>query len=121
MADLIDLRDRTRDFALAIIDLCGALPRSAAGGIIKRQLLRSGTSIGANYSAARRGRSHADFVAKVGIALEESGETVYWLELIMHARLLPAARVHPVLDEANQLVAIFVASLRTARSAAAGA
>ncbi len=116
MADKIDLRDRTRDFALQVIDLCEALPRTAVGGVIKRQLLRSGTSIGANYSAARRGRSHADFVAKVGIALEEADETVYWLDLMLHAKLLPTARIHPVLDEANQLVAIFVASLRTAKS-----
>ena len=119
--DKIDLRDRTRDFALAIIDLCEALPRTAAGGIIKRQLLRSGTSIGANYSAARRGRSHADFIAKLGIALEEADETVYWLDLIVHAHLLPGVRVHPALDEANQLVAIFVASLRTAKSTATAA
>lgn len=117
MADRIDLRDRTRDFALRIMRLCKALPKTAEGGVIKRQLLRSGTSIGANYSAARRGRSHADFVAKLGIALEEADETVYWLELIIHAGLLPAKQMEPLLDEANQLVAILVASLRTARSA----
>ena len=117
MADKIDLRGRTRDFALRIIRLCNALPKTAEGGVIKRQLLRSGTSIGANYSSARRGRSHADFTSKLGIVLEEADETVYWLELIVHAGLLPAKQVEPLLDEANQLVAIFVASLRTARSA----
>ena len=117
MADRIDLRDRTRDFALRIMRLCKAPPKTAEGGVIKRQILRSGTSIGANYSAARRGRSHADFTAKLGIALEEADETVYWLELIVHAGLLPAKQIEPLLDEANQLVAILVASLRTARSA----
>ncbi|MBZ5647718.1 MAG: four helix bundle protein [Acidobacteriia bacterium] len=117
MADKTDLRDRTRDFALRIMRLCNALPRTAEGGVIKKQLLRSGTSIGANYSAARRGRSHADFVAKLGIALEEADETVYWLELIVHSGMMPAPRIQPVLDEANQLVAIIVASLRTAKSA----
>ena len=116
MGDKIDLRDRTRDFALSIIDLCNALPKTAAAGVIKRQLLRSGTSIGA-YSAARRGRSHADFVGKLGIVLEEADETVYWLELLLHAKLLNALRIQLVLDEANQLVASFVASLRTAKSA----
>jgi four helix bundle protein len=70
MGDKIELRDRTRDFALRIMRLCKALPKTAEGGIIKRQLLRSGTSVGANYSAARRGRSHADFAAKLGITLE---------------------------------------------------
>ncbi|HVP44759.1 MAG TPA: four helix bundle protein [Terriglobales bacterium] len=117
MADKIDLRDRTRDFALRIMRLCKALPKTAEGGVIKRQLLRSGTSIGANYSAARRGRSHAGFVAKMGIALEEADETVCWLELIVHAQLLPAKQLELLLDEANQVVAILVASLRTARSA----
>ncbi len=117
MVDRIDLRDRTRDFALRIMRLCKALPKTAEGGVIKRQLLRSGTSIGATYSAARRGRSHADFVSKLGVALEEADETVYWLELIVHAGLIPTKQIEPLLDEANQLVAILVSSLRTAKSA----
>ncbi len=84
--------------------------------LIRKQLFRSGTSVGANYRAACRGRSKADFVAKLGIALEEADESLYWLEILAETQIVKRELVAPVLKEANELVAIFVASLNTARS-----
>ena len=111
-----ELKNRTLDFGLRIIELCKALPRSVEGQVIAKQLLRSGTSVGANYRAACRGRSKPDFISKLGIVLEEADETVYWLELIIRSRMLPEQRVAALLKEANELVAIFVASSRTAKA-----
>ena len=116
MAYADELKSRTQDFALRIIRLAGALPKTEAGRIVGRQLLRSGTSVGANYRAACRARSKPDFVSKMGIVLEEADETAYWLELLVRAQLLPATRVRDLLKEANELVSIFVASIRTAKS-----
>lgn len=109
-----ELKVRTKEFALRCIKLAGAMPSGPTGKVIGGQLLRCGTSVGANYRAACRGRSKAEFVSKLGIVEEEADESVYWMELMIDAGLLPAARIRPLLDEANQLVAIMVASRRSA-------
>ncbi len=108
------LKQRTKTFALRVMKLVGALPTDSVGRAISGQLVRSGTSVGANYRAACRGRSKAEFVAKLGIVIEEADESAYWMELIIEAELLPATRVESLLDEANQLTAIMVASRKTA-------
>ena len=109
------LKDRTKRFALLVIRLCQGLPRSQAGTVITRQLLRSATSVGANYRAVCRARSNADFVSKLGIVLEEADETLFWLELLVDSGLAQPWKTAALLREANELVAIFVASLRTAK------
>ncbi|MGH9521676.1 MAG: four helix bundle protein [Terriglobales bacterium] len=109
-----DLKVRTKQFSLRIIRLCEALPAKAAGRVISSQLLRSATSVGANYRSAFRARSQSEFVAKIGIVLEEADETVYWLELIVESGLLPQKKLDSLLAEANELVAIFAASKLTA-------
>ncbi len=108
-----ELQSRTKAFALRILKLVDALPRSPAGRAISNQLVRSGTSIGANYRAACRSRSRAEFAAKLGIVAEEADETIYWLELIRDGNLLPANKLEEVLKEADELTAIFTAGRRT--------
>ena len=112
-ADL--LKDRNKRFALQVIRLCRTLPRSQEAGIISRQLLRSSTSVGANYRAVCRARSTADFVSKLGIVLEEADETLFWIELLVESGAACPEQAASVHKEANELVAIFVASLRTAK------
>jgi len=111
-----ELRTRTKQFALRIIKLVGALPKNIEGRAIASQLVRCGTSVAANYRAACRARSRPEFVAKMGVVLEEADETQFWLELIIEASLLSAQRAQPLLDEANELVAIFVATRKSASS-----
>ena len=106
-----ELKERTKQFALRIIKLIEALPNTATGRTIKNQLIRCGTSVGANYRATCRARSRADFIAKLGIVLEEADESVFWLELIIDALLLKEKLVEPLLTEANELTAIFAATL----------
>ena len=101
-------------FALRILKLVAALPRNIEGRAIANQVVRCGTSIAANYRSACRARSKAEFVAKMGIVLEEADETQLWLELIIEGKLLPSERVQPLLNEANELVAIFVTSRKSA-------
>jgi four helix bundle protein len=103
------LQTRTRKFAPRIVKLFRALPKTDDARILGKQLLRSGTSIGANYCAASRARSRAEFVAKLGIVLEEADETVFWLELMRDAEIFPEAKLREVVNEAKELVAIFVA------------
>jgi four helix bundle protein len=110
------LKDRTLQFGLRIMRLVNALPQTSAGRAIGNQLIRSGTSVGANYRAACRGRSKAEFIAKLGIVVEEADECGYWLELIMKGDLLPIEKVQPLYQEAEELTAIFVASVRSAQS-----
>src|SRR5213078_3759358 len=105
-----DLKKRTKLFALRILKLVAALPKTVAGRTIGGQLVRSGTSVAANYRAACRGRSKAEFIAKVGVAEEEADETALWLELIIEDKLLPEKKVRSLLDEANELTAIMAAS-----------
>ena len=111
-----DLKNRTKQFALRVMKLVGALPENSVGRAIGNQLVRSGTAIGANYRAACRGRSKAEFVAKLGIVVEEADESGYWLELIIDGQLLNKRRVEPLLLEANELTAIMVASRKSAMS-----
>ncbi|MBY0456934.1 MAG: four helix bundle protein [Gemmataceae bacterium] len=110
-----NLRSRTKKFALRIIKLVDALPNTRAGDVIGKQLLRSATSVGANYRAAQRGRSRAEFCAKLGIVEEESDECAYWLELLCESEMVAANALADLLREANEITAMVVASIRTAR------
>ena len=110
-----DLRERTKAFALGVIRLVQDLPRNRAADVIGHQLLRAGTSVGANYRSARRARSRREFLAKMGIVEEEADESSFWLELLVEARLVTSDRVVELRREAGQLVAITVASIHTAR------
>jgi four helix bundle protein len=109
-----ELKLRTKQFALRVIRLVGALPKTIEGRAIANQLVRCGTSVVANYRAACRARSRIEFVAKMGVVLEEADETQLWLELIIESKLLSLKRVQPLLVEANELVAIFVVSGKSA-------
>ncbi len=106
-----ELRKRTKQFALRCIELCEGFPNRRVGYVVANQLIRSATSVGANYRAVCRARSSADFSAKLGVVLEEADESVYWLELTVESGLVSGERVESLLKEANELVAIFVASL----------
>jgi four helix bundle protein len=109
-------KSRTRLFALAIIRLVEELPRSKVGDVLGRQLLRSGTSVGANYRAACRGKSTLDVIAKLGIVEEEADESIYWLELLVDGGIVIAGRIDPIKREANELLAMTVASIKTMRA-----
>jgi four helix bundle protein len=111
-----NLRVRTKAFARRVIRLFAALPRSPVGQVLGRQLLRSGTSIGANYREASRARSKAEFIAKLGDCLKEADESEYWLELIHDEKLVKPARLRPLLEESGELVAILTKSIRTAKN-----
>ena len=121
MRDLKDLKARTKHFALRILKLFRSLPKTEEARILGRQLLRSGTSIGANYRAACRARSRAEFIAKPGVVLEEADETVFWLELIRDGEIFPQQKLNDLVSEANELVSIFVTSVRTAKEPASAA
>src|SRR4051812_28112837 len=103
-----ELKNRTKQFALRILKLVAALPNTIEGRAIANQLVRSGTSVAANYRATCRARSKAEFVAKIGLVLEEADETLLWLELIDEGKLLPTTRVESLFAEANEIVAIMV-------------
>jgi four helix bundle protein len=111
-----DLQQRTKSYALRIIRLVESLPPIRPADVIGKQLLRAGTAVGANYRAARRSRSPADFIAKLGIVEEEADECLYWMELLVESGLVPAARLESLRDEGNQILAIIIASIRTGRS-----
>ena len=110
-----ELKNRTKSFAIRVIKLFRSLPRTEEARVIGRQMLRSATSIAANYRAVCRARSKAEFIAKVGVVVEESDETVLWLELLVDADIVPQSRMPKLLQEANELLAIFAASQYTAR------
>jgi four helix bundle protein len=101
-----DLRKRTKLFALRIIKLYEALPRRGSVQVLAHQLLRSGTSIGANFREAHRARSDAEFVSKVGDSLKELEETAYWLELLVESGAVSQKKLTSLIDEASQLIAI---------------
>ena len=103
-----NLRLRTKQFALEIIRFCENLPNDETSKILRRQLLRSGTSVGANYRAACRAKSKLDFISKIGIVAEEADESGFWIELLQDAGKAQAKRADPLLQEANELVAISV-------------
>ena len=109
------LKERTKAFALRVIRMTQALPRTREADVIGRQILRSATSIAANYRAAGRGRSKAEFTAKLCVVIEETDETVLWLEFLSDSGIVKASRLRDLLAEANQLLAIFSASWRTIR------
>ena len=111
------LRDRTKAFALRVIRLYRSLPYKTDAQVLGKQLLRSGTSVAANYRAVCRARSKAEFVAKIGVVVEEADEVVLWLELMTESGVVPLAKTEDLLKEANELTAIFAASQRTARHA----
>lgn len=110
-----DLKERTKAFALRILKLVDALPTTTAGRALSSQIVRSGRSVAANYRAACRAKSTADFIAKMGIVEEEADETLFWLELLDESKLVPAAKLTAIKQEANELIAITVASIKTAR------
>jgi four helix bundle protein len=111
-----DLEARTKRFALSVIQLVGKLPRNKVSDVIGYQFLRSGTSIGANYREASRARSRDDFIHKIAICEKEAAETEYWLELTQEAKLIASSTHMDLLREVQELLAIFVASGRTAKS-----
>mgnify|MGYP000358183696 CR=1 FL=1 len=114
--DKAELKQRTKVFALRVLKLVDALPPTTAGRAIGNQLVRSGTSVGANYRAACRGRSRAEFIAKIGTVAEEVDESAFWMELIVEGGLLKQELVLPLHAEAEELTAIFTASGRTAKT-----
>jgi len=106
---------RTKQLALKIIELIESLPRNRAADVIGRQLLRSGTSIGANYRAACRGKSKADVISKLAIVEEEADETIYWMELLIESKIVYTSRVDALIKETNEILAMVVASIKTLR------
>jgi four helix bundle protein len=114
-----ELRDRTKKFGLRILKLFQSLPKRTDAQVLGKQLLRSGTSVGANYRAAGRSRSRAEFSARIAVVSEEADETVFWLELLSDGGIVPNERLRDLLREANELAAIFGAAHETARHAKA--
>jgi four helix bundle protein len=110
-----DLPDRTKLYARRDIRLVSALPKSTVAQVLGKQVLRSGTSVGANYLEASRGRSRAQFVAKMGDCLKELSESEYWLELLCEEKVILPEKLAPLLSETRELTAIFVRSIKTAR------
>lgn len=111
-----DLRERTKRFALRIIKMTAALPSTPQAQVLGKQVLRSGTSIGANYREAYRARSNAELVAKIGDCLKEAEETAYWLELLAESGIVPEAKLAALHDEIHQLITMFVAGIKRAKT-----
>ena len=115
-----ELKERTKQFALRVMHLSDALPKSMKARTIGNQILRSATSVAANYRAACRARSRAEFIARIGVVEEEADETALWLELIIADKILSSEKVAPLLAEADELVAIMAASFISARRNGSG-
>ena len=113
--DAEEFKKRTKDIGLRVIKLVDSLPQSSPASVIGKQLLRSATSVGANYRAACRGKSPADVIAKLKIVEEEADETLYWMELLVEAGLVSEARLANLMKETNEIVALTVASIKTMR------
>jgi four helix bundle protein len=113
-----DFRERTFQFGIRCVRLAESLPKTLAAQAIGRQLLRAGTSVGANYRAAVRGRSRGDFVARMGIVEEECDEALYWIDVLVELGTVSLARVEELRREANEIIAITVSSIKTARKGA---
>jgi four helix bundle protein len=111
----IEMKKRTKQFALRVIRLVRELPKGDEARIIGQQLLRSGTSVGANYRALCRARSDREFVSKAGVVVEEADESAFWMELIVEAELMSSKRVSLLLQECNEILAIIAAAYNTAR------
>lgn len=114
-----ELLDRTKAYALRVVRAVRALPKDDVSIILGRQLLRAGTSVGANYRAACRARSTPDFINKLKIVEEECDESMYWMELLVDSGLMPVRRLEPLMAEGNELLAITVSALKTTRSRSA--
>jgi four helix bundle protein len=111
-----DLKIRTKAFALRIIKLYVSLPKTILAQVLGKQVLRSGTSVGANYREANRARSKAEFISKMGDCLKELDETAYWLELFVESNTVSCKSLSSLMDESNQLIAIFVSIINKAKS-----
>lgn len=110
-----DLRARTRDYALRIIKLYESLPKGGAVHVISHQLLRSGTSVGAHYRESCRTKSKADFISKIEGGLQELEESVYWMELLIQAEYIAESKLTPLIEESNQLIAMFVTMVKNTK------
>lgn len=110
-----DMIQRTKSFATRVVKLYRSLPASRDVQIIGQQVFRSGTSVGANYRAACRGRSRADFISKLGITLEEVDESLYWMELLIETKIVKIDRLQPLMKEADEITAILVTTIKSAR------
>jgi four helix bundle protein len=110
-----EMKRRTKQFALRVMNLVEGLPETNAGRVIGRQLLRSATSVGANYRAACRAKSTADFIAKLAIVEEEADESMYWMELLIESGQVKENLLTDLLDECNQIVSIVVSSIKTSK------
>ena len=111
-----DLRGRTREFALRVIRLYGALPKTTEAQVIGKQLLRSGTSVGAHYRESCRARSTAEFISKIEGGLQELEESMYWMELLTEADIVPQDRMKEIITEADELTAILVSCVKNAKN-----
>lgn len=111
-----DLSTRTKEFSLRIIRLYAALPKNAESQVIGKQVLRSGTSVGAHYREAFRARSNAEFISKLQGGIQELEETRYWLELLLEAAILSAPKLRPLMDEADELMSILITCVKSAKS-----
>ena len=110
-----ELQQRTKGFALRVISLVEELPRGRTADVVGGQLLRAGTSVGANYRAACRAKSPADFISKMGTVEEETDECLFWMELLVEAGLIDAQRLQDLMNEANEILAMTVSSIKTTR------
>ena len=110
-----ELKKRTKLFALEVIRLVESLPKTKTGNVIGNQLIRSGTSVGANYRAACRSKSKADFINKLKIVEEEADESIYWMELLEEAKVIESSKLNQLKKEADELLAIFVSSIKKAK------
>lgn len=110
-----DLRKRTKDFALRIIRLYASLPKETIAQVLGKQVLRSGTSVGAHYREAYRSRSNAEFISKIEVGLQELEETIYWLELLIESGLVSQSKLNLLLQESDELIAIFVTSVKNVK------
>ena len=115
MIDSQALKQRTKLYGLRIINLVESLPRKRSADVIGRQLLRCGTSVGANYRSACRGQSHPDFISKLSIAIEEADESLYRMEMLVESELVPEIRLADLMKEGDEITAILTASVKTAR------
>ncbi|HYP40515.1 MAG TPA: four helix bundle protein [Chloroflexia bacterium] len=111
-----DLKHRTKTYALRVMRLVVVLPSNRMVDVIAKQLMRSATSVGANYRAACRAKSPADFIAKMGIVEEEADESLYWMELLIEANFVPREKLVDLMKEGNEILAITVSSIKTARN-----
>ena len=114
----IELTVRTKDFALRVIRLYCSLPKNTHAQVLGKQVLRSGTSVGANYREAKRSRSKSEFIAKIGDCLKELDETSYWLELLVDSEIIPSSKMKHLHNECDQLIAILTAISKKTKAAA---